>query len=77
MPAHVLEESVSCGQHAVGAARLVVRFEVFFVVDRAVFGDVFLFLRLQPDGEGADVADVFVDGVFRFFLYVEVIFVGF
>ena len=51
-------------------------FEVFFVADHAVFGDVFVFLRLQPGSEGADVADVFVDGVLGFFLCIDVIFVG-
>jgi len=49
--------------------------EVFFVADHTVLGDVFVFLRLQPGSEGADVADVFVDGVLGFFLCIYVIFV--
>ena len=56
-------------------ARSVVGFEVFFVADHTVLGDVFVFLRLQPGSEGADVADVFVDGVLGFFLCIDVIFV--
>lgn len=62
--------------HAVGAARHVVGFEMFFVADHAVFGDVFLFLRFQPGGEGADVADVFVDGILGFFLCINMILIG-
>ena len=46
---------------------------MFFVADHAFFGDVFLFLRFQPGGEGADVADVFVDGILGFFLCINVI----
>ena len=49
---------------------------MFFVTDHAFFGDVFLFLRFQPGGEGADVADVFVDGILGFFLCINVILIG-
>ena len=49
---------------------------MFFVADHAFFGDVFLFLCLQPSGEGADVADVFVDGILGFFLYINMILIG-
>jgi len=49
---------------------------MFFVADHAFFGDVFLFLRFQPGGEGADVADVFVDGILGFFLCINVILIG-
>ena len=40
------------------------------------FGDVFLFLRFQPGGEGADVADVFFDGILGFFLYINMVLIG-
>ena len=40
------------------------------------FGDVFLFLCLQPGGEGADVADVFVYGILGFFLCINMILIG-
>ena len=40
------------------------------------FGDVFLFLCLQPGGKGADVADVFVDGILGFFLCINMILIG-
>ena len=40
------------------------------------FGDVFLFLCFQPCGEGADVADVFVDGILGFFLYINMVLIG-
>ena len=40
------------------------------------FGDVFLFLRFQPVGEGAEVADVFVDGILGFFLYINMVLIG-
>ncbi len=63
VPAHVAEEDVQGDEHAVGARCLVVGFEMFFVADHAVFGDVSVFLRFQPGGEGADVADVFIDRV--------------
>ena len=49
---------------------------MFFVADHAVFGDVFLFLRFQPCGEGADVADVFVDGILGLFLCINMILIG-
>ena len=49
---------------------------MLFVADHAVFGDVFLFLCLQPGGEGADVADVFVDGILGFFLCINMILIG-
>ena len=49
---------------------------MFFVADHAFFGDVFLFLCLQPGGEGADVADVFVDGILGFFLYINMVLIG-
>ena len=51
-------------------------FEVFFVADHTVLGDVFVFLRLQPGSEGADVADVFVDGILGFFLCINMILIG-
>ena len=51
-------------------------FEMFFVADHAFFGDVLLFLCLQPGGEGADIADVFVDGILGFFLCINVILIG-
>ena len=49
---------------------------MFFVADHAFFGDVFLFLRFQPVGEGADVADVFADGILGFFLYINMVLIG-
>ena len=49
---------------------------MFFVADHAFFGDVFLFLCLQPGGEGADVADVFIDGILGFFLCINMILIG-
>ena len=76
VPACVSEEAVQGDEHAVGARCLVVFFEIFFVADHAFFGDVFLFLRFQPCGEGADVADVFVDGILGFFLYINMVLIG-
>ena len=76
VPACVSEEAVQGDEHAVGARCLVVFFEMFFVSDHAVFGDVFLFLRFQPGSEGADVADVFVDGILGFFLCINMILIG-
>ena len=76
VPACVSEEAVQGDEHAVGARCLVVFFEMFFVSDHAVFGDVFLFLRFQPGGEGTDVADVFFDGILGFFLYINMVLIG-
>ena len=53
VPAHVPEEAVECHEHAVGAARSVSLFEVVFVADDGLFGDVyFWWLLLYRGGWG-------------------------
>ena len=53
IPAHVPEEAVECHEHAVGAAWSIGLFEVVFVADDGLLGDVyFWWLLLYRGGWG-------------------------